>query len=251
MVTDHKPFRTTRAIANLRQGRNDWYRIANAATGPAQLHIYDEIGFFGVTAADLVKDLAGIKGDLEVHMNCPGGDIFEANTIYNALRKRDGIVAVSIDGLAASAASYIAQAADPGHLTIAKNASMMIHDAFSMGIGNAGDLRELAGLLDEQSDIIAECYADRSGKPAAHWRDLMRAETWFSGGQKAVDAGLADAVQGAEPAAAPVAATWDLSIFAKRPGEPPAAPAPAPAAGEPDFSWIDQLDLTAFKEATK
>ena len=215
-MNDSRPFRTTRRIANLRAGRNDWYQIkASAGAGaPTELWIYDEIGFFGVTAADLVKDLAGVTGDLEVRMNCPGGDVFEANTIYNALGRHKGTVSVFVDGLAASAASFIAQAASPGRLEIAKNASMMIHDGFGMGIGNAKDLREYADLLDDQSDIIAATYADRSGKPADHWRELMRAETWFSGGQKVVDAGLADRVQDGkgEPQA-----TWDLSVFARRP----------------------------------
>ena len=227
-MPDHKPFRTTRAIANLRQGRNDWYRIKNAtAAGPSQLHIYDEIGFFGVTASDLVNDLSGVKGDVEVHLNTPGGDLFEGIAIYNALKNRSDVVSVVIDSLAASAGSVIAMAADPGHLIIGKNASMMIHDGFSMGIGNAKDLRELADLLDKQSDNIASIYADRTGQPAAQWREAMLAETWYVG-QEAVDAGLCDFVQGsdeAEAAHAPqqLAATWDLSIFAKSPGVKAAA----------------------------
>jgi ATP-dependent protease ClpP protease subunit len=209
---NERPFRTTRRIANLRAGRNDWYRLQNSAGKPSVLHIYDEIGFFGVTAADLVRDLGGVSGDLEIHMNCPGGDVFEAVAIYNALAQRKGTVAVIVDGLAASAASFIAQAASPGHLTVAKTASMMIHDAFGMGIGNAVDMRQLADLLDQQSDNIAGIYADRSGKPVADWRAAMRAESWYVG-QEAVDAGLADQVQGgAAPAAT---ASFDLSIFAK------------------------------------
>jgi ATP-dependent protease ClpP protease subunit len=216
---DKRPFRTTRRIANLREGRNDWYRIRNAAAtgGPAVLHIFDEIGFFGVTAADLVRDLAGVSGDLDIHMNCPGGDVFEGLAIYNTLSQRKGTVSVFVDGLAASAASFIAQAASPGKLAIAKTASMMIHDAFGMGIGNAKDMRDLAQLLDEQSDVIAGIYADRSGQPAAYWREQMRAESWYTGAA-AVDAGLADMVQGTPAAAAvAVAASWDLSIFARRP----------------------------------
>ena len=240
-MPEHKPFRTTRHIANLRQGRNDWYRIRNAAApgGPAQLHIYDEIGFFGVTASDLVADLGEVKGDLEVHLNTPGGDLFEGIAIYNALKQRSDIVSVVIDSLAASAGSVIAMAADPGNLFIGKNASMMIHDGFSMGIGNAADLRQLADLLDKQSDNVAGIYADRSGQPAAQWRAAMLAETWYVG-QEAVDAGLADFVQGsdeAEAAHAPVAATWDLSIFAKTPGVQAAdgggEPATAPGPGTP------------------
>ena len=220
-----KPFRTTRQIVNLKQGRNDWYRIKNLADGPSQLHIYDEIGYFGVTAADMIADLGNVKGDLEVHLNTPGGEVFDGIAIFNALKNRDGLVRVVIDSLAASIGSVIAMAADPGNLIISKNASMMIHDGFGMGIGNAKDMRELADLLDKTSDNIAGIYADRTGQPAAQWREAMLAETWYIG-QEAVDAGLADFVQGsepAEPAAITIAATWDLSIFAKRPGQPLAA----------------------------
>jgi ATP-dependent protease ClpP protease subunit len=218
---DHKPFRTTRQLVNLRQGRNDWYRITNtaAAPEPSTLHIYDEIGFFGVTAADMIADLAAVKGDLTVHLNTPGGEVFDGIAIFNALKQRDGIVRIVVDSLAASIGSVIAMAADPGNLIISRNASMMIHDGFGMGIGNAGDLRQLADVLDKTSDNIASIYADRTGQPAAHWREKMLAESWFVG-QEAVDAGLADFVQGSEPqdAGTPVAATWDLSVFAKVPG---------------------------------
>ena len=241
-----RPFRTTRDIVNLRQGRNDWYRITNAtATAPARIDIYDEIGWFGVTAADFVKDLAGVSGDLEVHINSPGGDVFEAHTIYTNLFQREGTVSAHVDGLAASAASFIAMAASPGRLVIAKNASMMIHDAFGMGVGNASDMRELADLLDMQSDIVAEVYADRSGKPVDQWREAMRATTWYKA-QEAVDAGLADVVQGGKDAPQ---ATFDLSVFAKRPA-PGKAAADEPATGGGSSSdHIDPAALAALQEA--
>jgi ATP-dependent protease ClpP protease subunit len=238
-MTKTRPFRTTRQIVNLRQGRNDWYRIQASASadGPNKLYIYDEIGYFGVTASDMVADLAGVKGDLEVHLNTPGGDVFEGVAIYEQLSQRDGLVRVLVDGLAASAGSIIAMAADPGNLIIAPNASMMIHEGFSMGVGDARDMRKLADLLDEQSANIANIYAARTGQPADHWRDQMLAETWYVG-QKAVDAGLADFVRGNEPEdaapAAKLAATWDLSIFARRPGQPVASAAEDPPAAGPE-----------------
>jgi len=216
-MLDKRPFRTTRTLANLRQGRNDWYQVkaSAGASAPAELRIYDEIGFFGVTAQDLIKDLAAVgPGDLDVHIHCPGGDVFEALAIYNALAQRAGTVRVVVDSLAASAASFIAQAASPGQLIVAKNASIMVHDAFGLGIGNSKDLRELADLLDQQSDNIAGIYADRSGKPVAQWREAMRAETWYVG-QLAVDAALADRVQDGKDSPK---ATWDLSVFPRYPG---------------------------------
>lgn len=209
-MLDKRPFRTTRPIAALRAGRADWYQVIKNVDLPHQLRIYDEIGFFGITAQDLIKDLADAgPGDLDVHIHCPGGDVFEALAIYNALEQRSGTVRVVVDSLAASAASFIAQAASPGQLSVAKNASFMIHDAFGLGIGNSKDLRELAELLDVQSDVIAGIYADRSGKPVAQWREAMRAESWYVG-QAAVDAGLADRVQ--DGRASPKN-DWDLSVF--------------------------------------
>jgi ATP-dependent Clp endopeptidase proteolytic subunit ClpP len=241
-----RPFRTTRDVVNLRQGRNEWYRITNATTTtPARVDIFDEIGWFGITAADFVRDLSGVSGDLDVHINSPGGDVFDGIAIYNALLNHKGTVSVHVDGLAASAASFIAMAAAPGQLVIAKTASMMIHEAFGLAIGNAADMRQMADMLDQQSGNIAGIYADRSGKPVSEWRDAMRAETWYVG-QEAVDAGLADEVQGT-PAAGN---TWDLSVFARRPGEPPAQAQDAhePAAGDSGIS-IDPAALADLQEA--
>ncbi|MCW2900997.1 MAG: peptidase ClpP [Streptosporangiaceae bacterium] len=217
-MPDEKPFRTTRMIANLRQGRNDWYRIKAQAGQPTVIHVFDEIGYFGVTAKDFVTDLADIKGDLDVRLNTPGGEVFDGIAIYNALKNHDGLVRITVDSLAASIGSVIAMAADPGNLIVAKTASMMIHDGFGMGIGNASDLRQLADLLDKTSDNIASIYADRTGQPAAQWREAMLAETWYVG-QEAVDAGLADFVQGADPPDPDDG--WDLSVFARRPVQPP------------------------------
>lgn len=214
-MNDYKPFRTTRKLTNLRQGRNDWYSIKALATGPSQVSIYDEIGFFGVTAQDFINELNQVHGDIELHLSTPGGEVFDGIAIYNYLKNRPGTVSVVVDSLAASIGSVIAMAASPGHLQIGKNAQIMIHDGFGMGIGNAADMRQLADLLDKTSDNIASIYADRSGKPAETWRNAMKAETWYLG-QEAVDAGLADSLQGA-PA---VTNDWDLSIFNAAPYQP-------------------------------
>lgn len=184
------PWRTARRMWALHQGPNDWYRIKNQADGPTQLYIYDEIGYFGVGAGDLVRDLADVKGPVEVHLNSPGGEVWDGITIYNALMSRRDVTVV-IDGLAASIASVIACAGSP--TLIAKQGEVLIHDGHTMAIGNAQDMRELAEKLDRASDNIASIYADRTGKTEAYWRDLMKVETTFSA-QEAVEAGLADKV---------------------------------------------------------
>lgn len=202
-----RPLRTTRKVSNL-QGQPGWYRIVLNQQGAAKVNIYDEIGFLGVAADSFIRDLSGVPGDIEVHLNSPGGDVFDGIAIYNTLRQRKGTVAVVVDGLAASAASFIAQAASPGHLAMAPHSQMMIHDGFGMSIGNAADMREMADLLDKASDNIAGIYADRTGKPAAYWRERMRAETWLDD-HEAVGEGLADYVLGQEP----VRNSWDLSVY--------------------------------------
>ncbi len=235
---DGKPhLRTTRPVAELREGRNDWYRISNQAADIAEVFIYDEIGYFGVTAADFVKDLRQITaGRIELHLNTPGGDSFDGIAIYNGLRDHPARVEVIVDALAASAGSFIAQAGD--QVVMNRGSQMMIHDAWGLSIGNAADMAAMAELLDRQSDNIAAIYADRAGGTVGDWRELMRAETWFSA-DEAVEAGLADEVAGRDAAAEN---SFDLSVFryAGR-GAAPEPTIPESTDGEAD---IDIGDIT-------
>jgi len=210
-VSRNTPWRTARMQFALSQGRNDWYRIRNQAQGPTQVHIYDEIGYFGVSAMDFVRDLADVTGPIEVHLNSPGGEVNDGIAIYNTLiARRD--VAVHIDGVAASIASVIAMAGNP--VLIARQARLMVHEGFTMAIGNAQDLRDLAAQLDKASNNIASIYSEHTGRPVDYWRALMKAETWFDA-QEAVDAGLCDRFidSGAGRPVPPANDTWDMSVF--------------------------------------
>lgn len=174
----------------------DWFRVANADSDRAELFIYGAIGdYWGdddVTAAAFARALRGITAPaLDLHINSPGGLVFDGVAIYSALLNHPATVDVYVDGIAASAASFIAMAGDT--VTIEKPAKMMIHDAGGIVIGNAADMREMAELLDELSNTIAEIYADRAGGDVETWREAMQVETWYSAAE-AVEAGLADRV---------------------------------------------------------
>lgn len=193
-----------------------WYAFRNAGEVEADLYIFDEIGYDwwsdgGVVASDFVQELAGIRATtLNVHINSPGGDVFDGIAIANALRDHPATVNVTVDALAASIASVIALAGDT--VTMNRNSQMMIHDASGGQYGNAADMEEMAALLDKVSNNIAAAYADRAGGGVKKWRDLMRAETWFDA-QETVDVGLADKVQPlADRGAEKVAARWQAAL---------------------------------------
>lgn len=204
-------WRSARPVASLIEGRVDWFKIEeNAATESADIYIYDEIGYFGVTAKDFVKALSTVKqSQINLHLNTPGGDVFAGIAIYNALRNHSAKVTTYVDGLAASAGSFIAMAGDK--IVMEPHSRMMIHEAFGLAIGNAEDMAKMAERLDASSQNIATIYAERSGKDADFWRAKMKAETWYTD-QEAVDAGLADEVAG-RTAPKNDLATFDLSIF--------------------------------------
>ena len=205
-------WRSARPVAALRQGRNDWFRIENKSAALAKVYIYDEIGYFGVTASDFVAALSEVEAPkIELHLNTPGGEVWEGLAIYNALIDHPAAVDVIVDSIAASAGSFIAMAGDT--IAVQRNAEMMIHDAMGLVIGNSADMAEMVDMLDRTSDNIAGIYAARAGGTAAGWRELMRAETWFSA-QEAVDAGLADEVRGKSEGKDDPANKWDLSIYA-------------------------------------
>ncbi|WP_336810927.1 head maturation protease, ClpP-related [Bosea sp. MMO-172] len=153
----------------------------------------------GFTAAEVSGALArlGRETDIVARLNSGGGIATEGTAIHAAFAAHKGKVDIVVEGIAASAASIIAMAGDS--ITMALGAVMMIHDASTIAFGDAGELQKRLGELDAISGSMASIYADRTGKPAAEMRDLMKAETWFTA-EDAVEAGFADAVGGAAAA---------------------------------------------------
>lgn len=193
--------------------------------GPTKLYIYSDIGgWFGVWPEEIVAALAGIKGDVELHLHSPGGDAFDGVAIYNALRDHPGKILGQVDGMAASAASIIAMACD--QLTMKLGSQMMIHDAWGISVGPEADMIKTAQFLGKVSQATAEIYAARAGGSVAEWRQAMRDESWYTGSE-AVEAKLADKVETGAQAAKN---KWDLRIFQYAGRD--AAPAPRFPAGK-------------------
>ncbi|MGO5554231.1 head maturation protease, ClpP-related [Segatella copri] len=179
----------------------------------ADVRIYGDIGRWGgVSAKDFAEQIAALDVDqINLYVNSPGGAAWDGVAIMNALRRHRARVLVTVDGLAASAASLICMAGD--HITMGPSSQMMVHDASGIAWGNAQVLRDTATVLDKLSDSYADAYAKRASGTRAQWRDIMRAETWYTA-EEAVLAGLADAWDGSEDAAAAASATpFDLSSF--------------------------------------
>jgi ATP-dependent protease ClpP protease subunit len=158
-----------------------------------EILIYDEIGpeFWGlISARTIIAELDEIHGDedVTVRINSPGGDMFEATAIYNAIVRRGGVT-VSVDSLAASAASYIAMAG--ARITMAENAMMMIHEPYTITWGTADELRATAGILEKSTQIAANTYALRSGQSVDKVAELLKAETWMTAAE-AKELGFAD-----------------------------------------------------------
>jgi ATP-dependent protease ClpP protease subunit len=174
----------------------DWCRFVNKSKEEdlTEVYIYDEIGFWGTSASDFVKKLNEIDtSKILLHLNSPGGEVFDGIAIYNALKEHPASVTVTVDALAASAASFIAQAGDTILMTSA--ATMMIHDAIAFAYGNAGDMRSTADILDKLSNNVAGIYQANAGGTVPEWRATMQEEAWYNA-EEAVAAGLASAVSG-------------------------------------------------------
>ena len=158
----------------------------------AEIYIYDEIGFWGISASDFVRNLMMISAaSIDVHINSPGGDVFDGISIYNALRAHPAKITCYVDGIAASAASFIALAGDK--CIMAETAMMMIHKAWGLTIGNEDDHLDQAIVLGKIDDQLASIYAAKTGKTPAECKSLMKAETWMTG-KEAVDMGFCDEI---------------------------------------------------------
>lgn len=216
----------------------------------AELYLYGDIEatqFWGdeITPQTLVDQLKECEGALDVHINSGGGDVFAGMAIYNILKRYEGGMTVYIDGLAASIASVIAMAGD--RIIMPENALMMIHNAWTIAIGNAGDLRSTADELERVDGLIRDIYAARSGRDGDEIADAMADETWYTAAE-ALKAGLVDEIEANKAIAASISGNImtingqqvDMSHYAsterlrqmatEQPGEPPEEP----ATDEPD-----------------
>ena len=211
-----------------------WYQIKAKAADQAEIAIFDEIGFWGVTAKDFIAELKSLPAsEITLSINSPGGSVFDALAIYNALRGHGAQIKVRVMGVAASAASLIAMAGDT--IVMPENTFMMIHNPIGGVYGNAEDMRDLAETLDKIGASLTATYVARTGQDEATIQALLDAETWLDAAQ-AVELGFADEL---EPALK-IAASFDVSLVERLPehiraafdavaAAPDAKPAEAPA----------------------
>ncbi len=180
-----------------------WNPGVRAAVQPGDgvITCYDVIGEDlwgdgGVTVNRIDAALRKIGNNaVEVHINSPGGDVFEGIAIANRLQQHPAKVTVKVMGLAASAASVVAMAGD--EVQIAPSAFIMIHNCWVMASGDRNDMAETAAFLAPFDAALADVYAARSGLPKDEIATMLDAETWMNGSQ-AVAKGFADGLLNAD-----------------------------------------------------
>lgn len=205
-----------------------WKPLAAETDTAATISIYDVIGVDwytgeGTTAKRIAAALRGIGNNpVTVHINSPGGDMFEGLAIYNLFREHPAEVTVKVMGLAASAASIIAMAGD--RIEMGLGSFIMIHNSWGMVVGNQNDMRDAAVTFAEFDAAMAEIYAARTGLAIADVAAMMDAEKWLRASE-AVENGFADATfDGPDPdttkASAGLSARAELDATLARAGMP-------------------------------
>jgi len=186
-----------------------WFTVAkDKAKATAAIRIFNDIGDFGITAADFAGELESI-GDvsqLDIAIQSNGGDVSHGFAIFNILNRHKARKVVTVEGLAASMASVIAMVGD--EVRMPQNAMMMIHNPWGALMGEADQIKSFGEALATMQDNIADAYVARTGMDKTEILDMMARETWLSA-KKAVELGFADTVENALQ----VSAAFDLGKF--------------------------------------
>ncbi len=159
-----------------------WFNVkaqaANAAV--ADISIYEPIGSWDLTAAQFIGQVKalGDVSQINLDINSPGGDVFEALTIFNYLKRHQANVTVTVGGVAASAASLIAMAGDT--IIMPNNTMMMIHNPWTFAMGNSDELREQADLLDKIGSSLFSTYQSRTGMDEEALKAMLATDTWLT-----------------------------------------------------------------------
>lgn len=243
----------------LTQNRGKGQPIKAEAGDNDTLYIYDAIVtddyWGGISAQSFVKALNAMTAEtIHLRINSPGGDVFAARAMVQAIRDHKSKIIAHVDGMAASAATFLVVAADE---SIISNGSMfMIHNAWTIAAGNASDFIETADLLARIDQTLVDDYATKTGKNSDEIKQWMDAETYFFG-QEAVAAGFVDSVAESAPKNS---IDWNISAYKNAPApkhepvkdlapEPVNVPEPIIEPTKPDLSahyrQLDVVNLTA------
>ena len=201
------------------------FQLKNEA-GRTVVYLYGTIGkdWWDEESENTAKEFSKRLDELtpkpiDIRIDSCGGDVYEGFAIASAIQRYEGDTTVYVDGIAASAASYIAVMADK--VVMNDYAQLMIHDAWTWTSGNGEAFRAMAERLDALDGQIATIIAGRSGMEAEEVRSLMDAETWFSA-EEAKEKGLCDEVIVTEQR---LAACLDEAILARFKNAPEAVKA--------------------------
>lgn len=196
-------------------------RVEASAKDEATIYVYGLIGgWWGdIDAQTLADQLKGIDAKtIHLRVNSPGGDVFEARAMMTALRQHSAKVVGHVDGLAASAATFLLMAAD--EIEMSQGGFFMIHNAWTIAMGNKADFRTTADLLDKIDNTIINDYASRASADRDQIVAWMDDETWFSA-DEARDHGFVDRVAEVagkgDTSASAQASAWNLSAYANAP----------------------------------
>ena len=184
-----------------------FWQVKNDVSGDAEILIYGPIAaersWFGdeATPQQFAQDLNGLGGrDVTVRINSGGGDVFAVHAIHNLLKSYKGRVTAVIDGLAASAATVVAVAADK--IIMPSNSLMMIHDP-AIGLSGYYPAAELTKLVEALATIktsIVAAYRKRCKISDEEIETMMSNETWM-GAAECKEKGFADEIIGGVTAA--------------------------------------------------
>ena len=186
-----------------RTHKNNFFEIKNLNENTAEIRIYGTITKWAweeygeVSSANFAKELQKLKNvsHINLRVNSPGGDVFEASAIYNLLKDYAKVNNIEItgyiDGLAASAASFLVLCATK--VIMGTGALYMIHNPLTYAYGNAEKLKKQIELLDTVKEAILDIYCTKSKLSREEISEKMNGEKWYRASE-ALEAGFVDEI---------------------------------------------------------
>lgn len=174
-----------------------FYEFKNITSSEADLFVYGEIvqeksvdwwtGEESQTDVGLMDfkeqlDSIGNVQKLNIYINSPGGDVFTASTMISMLQRvkdKGTTINAYVDGLSASAASFLMMVAD--NVNLYKNSTVMVHKPMSIAIGNANEMQKTIDALNKiEESVMMPMYMSKSKVDEEEIKSLIDAETWLS-----------------------------------------------------------------------